>query len=235
MTAVEPAWDERGLLPAVVQDAASGTVLMVAWMNAEALAKTRTTGEVHFYSRSRQALWRKGETSGNVLRLVELRIDCDSDTLLVRAKPAGPTCHTGKTACFFRPLDTEGRAAADDDGVPPVQGAAIVDRLEQVLISRRDSSNGEKSYTRSLIDAGFGKIVEKIAEEQEELAEELADGAEDDVVHETADLLFHVMVGLAARRVPVERVWAELGRRFGIGGHVEKAARPARTPAKTPE
>jgi phosphoribosyl-ATP pyrophosphohydrolase/phosphoribosyl-AMP cyclohydrolase len=230
MTAVEPAWDERGLLPAVVQDAASGTVLMVAWMNAEALAKTRTTGEVHFYSRSRQALWRKGETSGNVLRLVELRIDCDNDTLLVRAKPAGPTCHTGKTACFFRPLDTEGRAGAEDDGVPPVQGAAIVDRLEQVLISRRDSSSGEKSYTRSLIDAGFGKIVEKIAEEQEELAEELADGAEDDVVHETADLLFHVMVGLAARRVPVERVWAELGRRFGIGGHVEKAARPPKTP-----
>jgi phosphoribosyl-ATP pyrophosphohydrolase/phosphoribosyl-AMP cyclohydrolase len=226
MSAVEPVWDEKGLLPAVVQDAASGTVLMVAWMNAEALAKTRTTGEVHFYSRSRKALWKKGETSGNVLRLVELRIDCDSDTLLVRAKPAGPTCHTGKTACFFRPLDATGQAIADDDGVPPVQGAAIVDRLEQVIIARRDGATAEKSYTRSLIDGGMPKILSKIAEEQEELAEELPEGAEDDVVHETADLLFHVMVGLAARRVPVERVWAELGRRFGIGGHVEKAARP---------
>jgi phosphoribosyl-AMP cyclohydrolase / phosphoribosyl-ATP pyrophosphohydrolase len=226
MTAVEPVWDEKGLLPAVVQDAASGTVLMVAWMNAEALAKTRTTGEVHFYSRSRKALWKKGETSGNVLRLVELRIDCDSDTLLVRAKPAGPTCHTGKTACFFRPLDATGQATADDDGVPPVQGAAIVDRLEQVIIARRDGATAEKSYTRSLIDGGMPKILSKIAEEQEELAEELPEGAEDDVVHETADLLFHVMVGLAARRVPVERVWAELGRRFGIGGHAEKAARP---------
>ena len=226
MTAVEPVWDEKGLLPAVVQDAASGTVLMVAWMNAEALAKTRTTGEVHFYSRSRQALWKKGETSGNVLRLVELRIDCDSDTLLVRAKPAGPTCHTGKTACFFRPLDPTGQVASDDDGVPPVQGAAIVDRLEQVIIARRDGATAEKSYTRSLIEGGMPKILSKIAEEQEELAEELPEGAEDDVVHETADLLFHVMDGLAARRVPVERVWAELGRRFGIGGHVEKAARP---------
>jgi phosphoribosyl-ATP pyrophosphohydrolase/phosphoribosyl-AMP cyclohydrolase len=226
MSAVEPVWDEKGLLPAVVQDAASGTVLMVAWMNAEALAKTRTTGEVHFYSRSRKALWKKGETSGNVLRLVELRIDCDSDTLLVRAKPAGPTCHTGKTACFFRPLDATGQATADDDGVPPVQGAAIVDRLEQVIIARRDGGTAEKSYTRSLIEGGMPKILSKIAEEQEELAEELPEGAEDDVVHETADLLFHVMVGLAARRVPVERVWAELGRRFGIGGHVEKAARP---------
>jgi phosphoribosyl-ATP pyrophosphohydrolase/phosphoribosyl-AMP cyclohydrolase len=229
MTTAVPVWDDHGLLPAVVQDAASGTVLMVAWMNAEALARTRTTGEVHFWSRSRKALWKKGETSGNVLRLVELRIDCDGDTLLVRAKPAGPACHTGKTSCFFRPLDTSGIPAGEDDGVPPVQGAAIVDRLEQVLISRRDSSSGEKSYTRSLIDAGFGKIVEKIAEEQEELAEELADGAEDDVVHETADLLFHVMVGLAARRVPVERVWAELGRRFGIGGLAEKASRPPKT------
>jgi phosphoribosyl-ATP pyrophosphohydrolase/phosphoribosyl-AMP cyclohydrolase len=230
MSSVEPVWDERGLLPAVVQDASSGTVLMVAWMNADALARTRTTGEVHFWSRSREALWRKGETSGNTLRLVELRIDCDSDTILVRAKPAGPTCHTGKTACFFRPLDATGAAATEDDGVPPVHGAAIVDRLEQVLIARRDSATAEKSYTRSLLDAGFGKICEKIAEEQEELSEELADGAEDDVVHEAADLLYHVMVGLCARRLPVERVWAELGRRFGVGGHVEKAARPPKAP-----
>src|SRR5687767_14717637 len=111
MSSVEPVWDERGLLPAVVQDASSGTVLMVAWMNADALARTRTTGEVHFWSRSRQALWKKGETSGITLRLVELRIDCDNDTILVRAKPAGPTCHTGKTACFFRPLDATGAVA----------------------------------------------------------------------------------------------------------------------------
>jgi phosphoribosyl-ATP pyrophosphohydrolase/phosphoribosyl-AMP cyclohydrolase len=223
---MEPAFDERGLVPAVVQDATTGTVLMMAWMNREALERTRETGEAHFWSRSRQALWKKGETSGNVLQLVELRLDCDGDTILVRAKPAGPTCHTGKTACFFRPLDATGAALAEDDGVPPVHGAAIVDRLEQVLIARRDGATAEKSYTRSLIDAGFGKICEKIAEEQEELSAELADGAEDDVVHETADLLFHVMVGLCARRLPVERVWAELGRRFGIGGHVEKAARP---------
>jgi len=221
MSSVEPTWDERGLLPAVVQDAATGTVLMVAWMNAEALARTRATGEAHFWSRSRQALWRKGETSGNVLRVVELRIDCDADTLLVRATPAGPTCHTGKTACFFRLLDGE-----EDEGVPPARGAAIVDRLEQVLIARRDRATGEKSYTRSLLDAGYPKILAKIAEEQSELAAELPTGSEHDVVHETADLLFHVMVGLVARRIPVGEVWDELGRRFGIGGHVEKAARP---------
>ena len=98
---VEPAYDERGLVPCVVQDATVGTVLMVAWMNAEALRLTCETRVVHFWSRSRGALWKKGETSGNTLALVELRIDCDRDTILVRATPAGPTCHTGATSCFF--------------------------------------------------------------------------------------------------------------------------------------
>src|SRR5262245_29060850 len=142
MSSVEPAWDERGLLPAVVQDAATGAVLMVAWMNAEAFERTRATGEAHFWSRARQALWRKGEAYGNGLRVVELRIDCDAATLLVRAPPAGPTCHTGKTSCFFRILD--GDPPVEDEGVPPARGAAIVDRLEQVLIARRDHATGEK-------------------------------------------------------------------------------------------
>ena len=96
---VEPQYDDRGLVPCVVQDATSGTVLMVAWMNAESLKLTRETGVVTFWSRSRQALWKKGETSGNTLALVELRIDCDRDTVLVRARPAGPACHTGATTC----------------------------------------------------------------------------------------------------------------------------------------
>jgi phosphoribosyl-AMP cyclohydrolase len=98
-------WDERGLLPAVVQAAASGEVLMVAWMNAEALARTRASGEAWFWSRSRQALWHKGATSGNVLRVQEIRVDCDDDTLLLRVDPAGPACHTGAVSCFYRTLE----------------------------------------------------------------------------------------------------------------------------------
>lgn len=214
---VEPTYDERGLVPCVVQDAERGTVLMVAWMNAEALRLTRETGVVHFWSRSRQALWKKGETSGNTLALVELRVDCDHDTVLVRAKPAGPTCHTGATSCFFHKDD-----GSDDDGVPPV---TIVEQLARVLEARRDSSTGEKSYTKSLLDAGMPKILAKIAEEHGELAAELPSGDEAKVVHETADLLFHVMVGLTARHIPIERVLAELSRRFGTSGHAEKAAR----------
>jgi phosphoribosyl-AMP cyclohydrolase / phosphoribosyl-ATP pyrophosphohydrolase len=216
---VEPTYDDRGLVPCVVQDAATGTLLMLAWMTAEALALTRSTGEVHFWSRSRQALWRKGETSGNTLAVVELRIDCDRDAVLVRARPAGPTCHTGATSCFFTHDD-----GTTDDGVPTA-GASVLARLEQILIARRDSSTGEKSYSRSLLDAGMPKILAKIAEEHGELAAELPAGEDAKVVHETADLIFHVMVGLVARGVPIERVFAELGRRFGTSGHVEKASR----------
>ncbi len=213
----EPRFDERGLVPCVVQDAERGTVLMLAWMNAEALKLTRETGVVHFWSRSRQALWKKGETSGNTLALVELRIDCDLDTVLVRARPAGPTCHTGTTSCFFHRDD-----GPDDDGVPAV---SVLEQLDRVLQARRDSATGEKSYTKSLLDKGMPKILEKIAEEQGELAAELPDGPDDKVIYEAADLFFHVMVGLTARRIPIERVLGELARRFGTSGHVEKAAR----------
>src|SRR6185436_14786858 len=123
---MEPAYDERGLVPCIVQDAATGAVLMLAWMNAEALRLTRETGQVHFWSRSRGALWKKGETSGNTLAVAELRVDCDRDALLVRARPAGPACHTGATACFFT-VD----GGRTDDGVPPVPAAdaAILARL----------------------------------------------------------------------------------------------------------
>ena len=238
---IEPAYDERGLVPCVVQDATTDVVLMLAWMNAEALRLTRETGAVHFWSRSRQALWKKGETSGHTLSVVELRIDCDLDAVLVRARPAGPTCHTGATSCFFhrdaRATDQPGGAAGDvpatgevpaagaldheiDDGPPP----PILHRLAKVIEARRDAT-ADKSYTKSLLDAGMPKILAKIAEEHGELAAELPAGDDAKVIHETADLVFHVMVGLAARRIPIDAVLSELARRFGTSGHVEKARR----------
>jgi phosphoribosyl-AMP cyclohydrolase / phosphoribosyl-ATP pyrophosphohydrolase len=237
---VEPVYDERGLVPCIVQDATTGTVLMLAWMNAEALRLTRESGVVHFWSRSRQALWKKGETSGNTLAVVELRVDCDQDAVLVRAHPAGPTCHTGATSCFFHrdagPADGAKAATEGSPGAVPEAGAGDVDviddgpelpillRLAKIIDARREAS-AEKSYTKSLLDAGMPKILAKIAEEHGELAAELPDGADAKVVHETADLMFHVMVGLAARRIPIAAVLAELGRRFGTSGHVEKARR----------
>ena len=213
------AWDERGLAPAVVVDAVSGAVLMLAWMNAEALELTLQTNTAHFWSRSRKSLWKKGETSGNTLAVDEVRIDCDADAIVVVARPAGPTCHTGKSSCFYRPMQ-----GAEDDG-PKGAPAAIVDRVYRVLEARRDAGDGAKSYTRSLLDGGFEKIRSKIREECGELDDVIADGPRHDVVHETADLLFHVLVGLVARGISTDEIWRELERRFGTSGHDEKASR----------
>jgi phosphoribosyl-ATP pyrophosphohydrolase/phosphoribosyl-AMP cyclohydrolase len=226
----EPKYDERGLVPCIVQDAVTDVVLMLAWMNAEALRQTRETGAVHFWSRSRQALWKKGETSGHTLAVAEIRIDCDLDAVLVRARPAGPTCHTGATSCFFHrdtEVDTEANTEGSEqrtDAVDDGPALPILHRLAQVIESRR-AATADRSYTRSLLDAGMPKILAKIAEEHGELAAELPSGEDAKVVHETADLLFHVMVGLAARRIPLDAVLAELTRRFGTSGHVEKARR----------
>lgn len=212
-------WNDRGLAPAVVQDARKGTLLMMAWMNAEALRLTLETGFAHFYSRSRQSMWKKGETSGNTLAVVDVRLDCDGDTILVSATPAGPACHTGTTSCFYRRLDDA--SATDDDG----PAGSVLGRLQSILEARRDASTAETSYTRSLLDKGYPKILAKIAEEHQELADELPAGQPEAVVHETADLLFHVMVGLVARGLSIDDVMVELGRRFGVSGHVEKASR----------
>jgi phosphoribosyl-ATP pyrophosphohydrolase/phosphoribosyl-AMP cyclohydrolase len=223
--APELRWDEHGLIPAVVVHARTGAPLMLAYMNQEALARTSATGEVHFYSRSRRSLWRKGETSGNTLAVRELRLDCDGDALLVLAEPAGPTCHTGKTSCFHQPLPASIPA---DDG-PAGPRAAVLERVAAVLAARKRAPRdaARPSYTQTLLDGGMAAIMGKIAEEHGELLAELPAGAPADVVHETADLLFHLLVALIARDIPIEAVWAELDRRFGVGGHREKAARSA--------
>lgn len=228
MSEIEIKWDASGLVPAVVQDRDSQAVLMLAWMNREALDATLQTGFVHFYSRSRKALWKKGESSGNTLRLISLRTDCDSDAIILSAVPTGPTCHTGKRSCFYKVLQTTAPLAllAEDEG-PNGAPAAIIETLYKIMCQRRDSESAEKSYTRSLLDKGYPKIEEKIREESGELLEILAAGDASKVVHETADLLFHVLVGLCARGIEPASLWTELVRRFGVGGHVEKAARTA--------
>ncbi len=241
-----PSFDDKGLVPCIVQDASTHAVLMLAWMNEEAHRLTVATGVVHFWSRSRQALWKKGETSGNTLTLVEMRLDCDRDALLVRVTPAGPTCHTGTTSCFFRVADDAAAAQGEDhpagerhdDGVPAAGAdddseaanaghaaeAHILDQLS-ALIEARKRSTAEKSYTRSLLDGGPEKIIGKIREESGELCDELPAGPVDAIAHEAADLLFHVLVGLAVREVPLEAVWKTLRKRLGTSGHAEKAAR----------
>lgn len=202
---------QRKLIPAVVQDARSGRVLMLAWMDDEARRLTMETGEVHFYSRSRKRLWKKGETSGNTLTLVEMKDDCDGDTLLVRAHPRGPTCHTGSRTCF------------GTDGHEPAPSALA--ELEETIAARKALPPGSHSWVRKLLDGGVPKVLAKLAEETAELGHELQHGPRERVVSEAADALFHLLVALAARDVTLDDVAAELERRAGRSGIDEKAAR----------
>lgn len=216
------AFDSAGLVPVVAQDTRSGTVRMVAWANREALATTLATGAAHFWSRSRQAIWRKGESSGHTLGVREIRIDCDGDVVLYLVDAEGPSCHTGATSCFFRRVGPGG-ALETDDG-PPVPPALVLARVAEVIAARR-RERPEKSYVVSLLDAGFEKINAKIAEEAGELAEALPQGDAAHTAHEAADLFFHALVGLEAAGVPLDDVFGELRRRFGVSGIDEKAGR----------
>lgn len=170
--------------PAIVQDSATGRVLMLAWMDEEAERLTRETNEAWFWSRSRERLWRKGETSGNTLAVDELRDDCDGDALLLRVTPAGPACHTGSTSCF----------------APGLWRA----------ISERAKERPEASYTVSLLDAGVGACARKVGEEAVELSVAALDESDERVVAEAADLVYHLYVLLAARGIDVAQVEDEL-------------------------
>ncbi len=223
--------DAQGLVPVIAQELETGMVRMFAWANREALELTASSGFAHFWSRSRGALWKKGESSGHTLAVRELRVDCDGDVVLYRVTPDGPSCHTGATSCFFR---AAGQSAADaglradatlttDDG-PPDPPAVIVSRVA-AIIARRKRERPAKSYVVSLLDAGFEKVNAKILEEARELAEALPEGDAAHTAHEAADLLFHMLVGLEAAGVPVDTVFGELRRRFGTSGIDEKASR----------
>ena len=216
-------FDASGLVPVIAQEAATGQVRMLAWANREALEKTLATAQAHFWSRSRAKLWRKGEESGHTLAVRQVRVDCDGDVVLYTVEPTGPSCHTGATSCFYRAHDDETGGLAADDG-PADPPAVVVARVAEV-IRRRRAERPEKSYVVSLLDQGIGKINEKIAEEARELVEALPAGDAAHTAHEAADLLFHVLVGLEAANVPVDRVFGELARRFGVSGLVEKASR----------
>ena len=205
-------FDANGLIPAIVQDAITGRVLMLGWMNEEALRRTRETGEVWFWSRSRSELWHKGATSGNVLRVRELRTDCDADAILVRAEPSGPTCHTGRESCFWQ--DFEGQVLE-----PP--RSSFLDQLEGIVKLRR-SSTPDGSYTASLFRKGRFKIAQKVGEEGLEAA--MAGVAQDDdrVIDESADLLFHLLVLLNERNIELRDVLERLDER-----HNDRAASSA--------
>lgn len=212
-------WEASPLIPAVVQDRLTGQVRMVAYVSRESLAKTIETGRATFFSRSRQELWEKGATSGNSLIVHHIIADCDADALLFLVDPQGPTCHTGQPSCFFRRVRNDG--SVEDAGA---DATAFLHELEREIESRKSASSG-KSYTRSLLDGGAEKIGAKLREEADELARAIADESKERVASEAADLVYHVLVGLASRGVLWRDVVAVLAARAGTSGIEEKAKR----------
>lgn len=213
-----------GLVPVVVQDATDRRVLMVAWADRVALERTLATGDLHFWSRSRGALWRKGETSGNTLRLVSLHADCDADTVLALAEPAGPACHTGEGTCFGALGEareggaghaTAGRGdrAADAAGSPPSSLGAVLDGLDDVL-QRRQAERPEGSYTVRLLEDENLRL-KKLGEETAELVTALAKAEGDRIPEEAADLLYHLLAALRGAGVGLGEVARALESRRG--------------------
>ena len=199
LAAFDPAslkYDDRGLVTVVAQDVASGAVLMVAWADREAVQRTLDTGFAHFWSRSRQQLWRKGETSGNGLEVVQALADCDADTLLLRVRPQGPACHTGNRTCF-----------------EPNGSTLELGWLAQVVAERRRADDPESSYTARLLAKGLPRIAQKVGEEGVETVIAALTGDADDrreLVSESADLLFHLLVLWNAAGVTPDEIAAEL-------------------------
>ena len=197
-------FDERGLVPCVVQDWATGEVLTLAYMNEESLALTRQSGETHFYSRSREELWHKGATSGNVQRVRQLRYDCDADAIVALVDPAGPACHTGERSCFHRDLES---------GSAPAPAAYEALFALERTIAERARERPEGSYTARLL-GDPPRIGEKVREEAEEVSRAAASESDERLAEEAADVLYHLEVLLASRELPLAAALATLnGRR----------------------
>jgi phosphoribosyl-ATP pyrophosphohydrolase/phosphoribosyl-AMP cyclohydrolase len=214
----ELTYDERGLLPVVAQDAGTGEVLMLAWANREAVRLTHETGRAHYWSRSRGELWAKGETSGHVQHVRDVRVDCDGDALVYRVDQQGPACHTGNRSCFYRAGDGESLGEAPDP-------RPVIARVDDV-VARRHAERPADSYTTYLFARGIDKILKKVGEEATETVIAAKNEGTAELRSEAADLLFHLLVLFRAKGLPLEEVWGELDRRFGAAPRDGSTAPP---------
>ena len=223
-------FDKQGLIPAVIQDWRDGSLLMLAYMNPESIKLTLEKKSVHFWSRWRNRIWEKGETSGNKLILKDIFVDCDGDTLLVKAEPLGPTCHTFEKTCFFMRLREDGSV----EGTKTTDGFAgsILDKLYLTIQDRKVHPSAE-SYTSTLLTGGVDKVLKKVVEEASEVALAAKGGRKDEIIYETADLLFHTLVALGYADVKPEEVYKELANRYGTSGLKAKAQAKINTSGET--
>jgi len=215
-------WQKISLLPVVVQDVKSNEVLMMAYMNKEALELSLRTKTAHYFSRSKQRIWKKGESSGHTQEIVSFYIDCDNDTLLIKVVQNGVACHTGRRSCFFRELESGEIQSEVEVSSEALYG--VIDTLYHT-IQERKNADPESSWTAKLLSKGDNTILKKVVEEAGEFSFAYKDDDEHEMIYEAADLTYHMLVALAAKNISPDRVKQELARRFNMSGIAEKKSR----------
>ncbi len=215
-------WTKNDLIPAIVQESSSNKVLMLAYMNKEAIELTLKTNLAHYYSRSRKKMWKKGESSGNLQHVKEIYLDCDLDTILLKVvQDGGCACHTGRESCFFNRVDIDEKPS---EVISSIDSYSISDKLYHT-IQERKLSDPKTSYVASLFQKGDNSILKKVVEEAGEFSFAVKDNDEKEIVYEAADLAFHTLVALAHKNVNPDLIKQELERRFGLSGIEEKNSR----------
>ena len=215
-------WDKSILLPVIVQDNANNEVLMMAYMNKEALKLSLQTKIAHYFSRSKQRIWKKGESSGHIQTIHSFSIDCDNDTLLIKVTQEGVACHTGHRSCFFTELESgESNSKVEVDTTATY---GVIDTLYHTIQDRKNA-DPKTSWTAKLIHKGENTILKKVVEEAGEFSFAYKDNDEDEMIYEAADLTYHMLVALAVKNISPDRIKQELARRFNMSGIAEKNSR----------
>ncbi|MCT7589544.1 bifunctional phosphoribosyl-AMP cyclohydrolase/phosphoribosyl-ATP diphosphatase HisIE [Aliarcobacter butzleri] len=216
-------WEKmNNLIPVITQDAKTNEVLMLAYMNKEALELTIKTNYAHYFSRSKQRIWKKGESSNHLQEIVEILVDCDNDTLLLKVNQTGVACHTGRKSCFYTNLKTD--KIISDVQINTTAAYGVIDTLYHTICERKDE-DVSKSYTAKLLKGNQNSMLKKIVEEAGEFTFAVKDDNEEEIIYEAADVAYHVLVALASKNINPDRVKQELARRFGISGIEEKNSR----------
>ncbi len=215
-------WEKSELLPVIVQDETTNEVLMMAYMNREALQLSLETKLAHYFSRTKQRIWKKGESSNHLQHISSFMIDCDNDTLLLKIKQDGVACHTGRKSCFFTELDSGEVTIEKSVDTDAMYG--VIDTLYHTILDRKNA-DPETSWTAKLLSKGDNDILKKVVEEAGEFSFAVKDKDEKEIIYECADLTYHVLVALGHMNISPDRVKQELARRFGLSGIAEKASR----------
>ena len=212
-----------GIVPAIAQDASTNEVLMMAYMDRQSLELTLSTGFAHYYSRSKKKLWKKGETSGHTQEIVDVLLDCDNDTVLLKINQEGVACHTGRKSCFFTSIKDEQKIISDVE-INTTEAYGIIDTLYHTICDRK-SADPKTSWTAKLLQGDQNSMLKKIVEESGEFTFAIKDDDEKEIVYEAADITYHVLVALASKNINPHLVKQELSRRFGLSGIAEKNSR----------